>query len=133
MTIDQIKRLRESEDKVEFKEAANQYSYKTGRRSVLGYTVALANEGGGYLILGVKENKSLPHEIIGSIAWEGREGKLEQDIFQDKHIRVKTEVLFEGTKRVLVIKVPSRPVGRVLKFEDVYLMRVGEDLVSMTE
>jgi len=133
MTIDQIKRLQESEDKVEFKEASIQYSYKSNRKSVLGYTVALANEGGGYLIFGVKENKTLPHEIIGSAAWEGREGKLEEDIFQDKHIRVKTEVLFEGAKRVLIIKVPPRPIGRVLKFEDVYLMRVGGDLVSMTE
>src|SRR5258708_7002374 len=133
MTIDQIKHFQESEDKIEFKEAATQYSYKSSRRSVLGYVVALANEGGGYLILGVKEHKSLPHEITGSIAWKGQEGKLEQDIFRDKQIRVTTEVLFEGAKRVLVIKVPSRPIGRVLKFEDVYLMRIGEELLPMSE
>src|SRR5258708_12413320 len=133
MTIDQIKHFQESEDKIEFKEAATQYSYKSSRRSVLGYVVALANEGGGYLILGVKEHKSLPHEITGSIAWKGQEGKLEQDIFRDKQIRVTTEVLFEGAKRVLVIKVPSRPIGRVLKFDDVYLIRIGQDLLPMIE
>src|SRR5258708_2321734 len=133
MTIDQIKHFQESEDKIEFKEAATQYSYKSSRRSVLGYVVALANEGGGYLILGVKEHKSLPHEITGSIAWKGQEGKLEQDIFRDKQIRVTTEVLFEGAKRVLVIKVSSRPIGRVLKFEDVYLIRIEEELLPMSE
>lgn len=68
MTIDELKFLQEAEDKVEFKEAALQYAYKSGRKSVLGYVTALANEGGGMLVLGVKENKNLPHEITGSIA-----------------------------------------------------------------
>ena len=76
MTIDQIKMLQESEDKVEFKEAAAQYRYNSSRRCVLGYVTAIANEGGGYLILGVKENRTLPHEITGSAAWQGHEGKL---------------------------------------------------------
>ena len=59
MTIEQIIHLRETEDKVEFKEAKTQYTYNKERRSTLGYVVALANECGGKLILGVKENKSL--------------------------------------------------------------------------
>lgn len=58
MTIEQIIHLRETEDKVEFKEAKTQYTYNKERRR-LGYVVALANECGGKLILGVKENKSL--------------------------------------------------------------------------
>lgn len=133
MDIDQIKYLQESEDKVEFKEAATQYSYNSGRRSILGYVTALANEGGGYLILGVREKKALPHEITGSTAWEGQEGKLEQNIFRDKHIRVKTDSLYEGTKRVLIIHIPRRPIGKILKFQDVSLMRVGDDLVPMSD
>ena len=51
MTIIELKHLKESEHKVEFKEAHAQYNYNNGRRSVLGYIVALANEGGGMLIL----------------------------------------------------------------------------------
>ncbi len=133
MTIEEIKRLKESEDKVEFKEAQNQYNYNNGRRSVLGYVVALANEGGGKLILGVKENKSDLHIITGSVAWKGREGKLAEDIYRDKQIRIQTEVLYEGSNRVLVIHIPSRPVGKTLKFEDVPLMRVGEDLLPMSD
>jgi len=133
MTIAELIQLQESEDKVEFKEARFQYNYNNGRRSVLGYIVALANEGGGKLILGVKENKNGPHNIIGTSAWDGHEGKLTEDIYRDKQIRVQIEILYEGTKRVLIIHIPSRPVGKTLKFEDVPLMRVGEDLLPMSD
>ena len=133
MTIEELKHLKESEDKVEFKEAANQYNYNNGRRSVLGYVVALANEGGGKLILGVRENNNGLHIITGSAAWEGREGKLAEDVYRDKQIRIQTEVLNEADKRVLVIHIPSRPVGKTLKFEDIPLMRVGEDLLPMSD
>ena len=133
MTIEELKYLKESEDSVEFKEALNQVSYKKGRRSVLGYVVALANEGGGKLILGVRENKNGLHSIMGTVAWQGAEGKLAEDIYRDKQIRIQTEVLYEGEKRVLIIHIPSRPIGRTLKFEDVPLMRVGEDLLPMSD
>lgn len=131
MTVAEIIHLKESEDRVEFKEAKNQYPYKSGKRSVLGYVTALANEKGGFLIFGIKE--SSPHEICGSSAWENMEGKLEQDIYSDLKIRVETEVLKEDGKRVLIIKVPPRPVGKPLYFDDVPLMRVGESLVRMSD
>jgi ATP-dependent DNA helicase RecG len=133
MTIDQIKRLREEEDHVEFKEAKTQYTYSSTRKSVLGYIVALANEKGGKLVFGVKENKGSFHHIVGSIAWQGSEGKLKQEVYRDLKVRIETEELFEGSNRVLIIHVPSRPVGKVLKFEDVPLMRVGEDLHPMSD
>ena len=133
MTIQQIIYLRETEDKVEFKEAKTQYTYNKERRSILGYVVALANECGGRLILGIKENKTLPHTVVGSTAWEGNEKALEEDIYRDLKIRVTTEVLYEQDKRVLVIHIPSRPLGRTLKFNDVHLMRVGEQLLPMSD
>jgi ATP-dependent DNA helicase RecG len=54
MTIEDIKRLRETEDKVEFKQAKQDFNFAGGkytdpkdrRKCVLGYVVALANEGG---------------------------------------------------------------------------------------
>jgi len=131
MTIGELKNLRETEDKVEFKEAKTQFSYNSGRKSVLGYVSALANEGGGYLVLGVRE--SVPHEICGSPAFEGREGKLEQDVYRDLKIRIRTQTLYEGTNRVLVIKIPSRPIGKLVYFDDVPLMRVGESLTKMSD
>lgn len=131
MTIDELKQLKESEDKVEFKEAKTQYAYNSGKKSVLGYTVALANEKGGYLAFGLKD--AHPHEVCGSKAFEGREGQLEQDVYRDLGVRIETEVLFEGTNRVLVIKIPSRPIGKPLYFNDVPLMRVGDGLSRMSE
>ena len=117
----------------EFKKATNQFNYKNGRKSVLGYIVALANEEGGMLILGVAENDKVPHKITGSIAWEDQEGKLEEDIYRDLQIRIRTEVVLEKSKRVLIIHIPTRPVGKTLKFEDVPLMRVGEELRPMSD
>jgi ATP-dependent DNA helicase RecG len=133
MTIDELKLLKESEHKVEFKEAHTQFNYNNGRKCLLGYVVALANEKGGKLILGVKENKTGPHKIVGTTAWENQEGKLVEDIYRDKQIRVHAEVLFEKDKRVLIIYIPSRPVGKTLKHEDIPLMRVGEELLPMSD
>jgi ATP-dependent DNA helicase RecG len=133
MTITEIKYLKEKEDKVEFKKATTQFNYNNGRKSVLGYVVALANEGGGKLILGVTENNRTPHQITGSKAWQGEEGELEGKIYRDLQIRVKTEVLFEEGNRVLIIHIPSRPIGKTLKFQDVPLMRVSEELTPMSD
>ena len=131
MTIQELKHLRESEDKVEFKKAKTQFAYDSGRKSVLGYVSALANEGGGCLILGVLDDA--PHEICGSAAFEGKEGKLEQDVYRDLKIRIRTQTLFEDDKRVLVIEIPSRPIGKLVYFDDVPLMRVGESLTKMPD
>jgi ATP-dependent DNA helicase RecG len=131
MTVQELMHLRESEDKVEFKQAKTQYAYNSGRKSVLGYVSAIANEGGGYLVFGIKE--ASPHEVCGSLAFENKEGKLEQDIYRDLKIRIKTETLFDNGKRILIIKIPSRPVGKALYFEDVPLMRVGESLTRMSD
>lgn len=131
MTIVEIKQLKESEDKVEFKAAKNQYNYKSNKKSVLGYIVAFANEKGGYLVFGLEDG--YPHYVCGSKAFEGSEGQLEQDIYRDTGVRIETEVLFEDSKRVLVLKIPSRPVGKPLYFNDVPLMRVGDSLERMSE
>ena len=42
---------------IEFKLAEKSFSFESGRRSLCGYSVALANEGGGRLILGVTDKK----------------------------------------------------------------------------
>ena len=65
-------------------------------------------------------------------------GQLESDIYRDTGIRPDVYELYEDApdgsrKRVLVIEVPSRPVGKVFKFEDVPLMRVGEELKPMDD
>ncbi len=140
MTIDKLIHLKESEDKVEFKEAANgnisynggQGDFKKRRRCILGYVTAFANEGGGFLVFGIKE--STPHIVVGSKQSEGSIGLLESKIYNDTGIRVEIQELYtKDNKRVLVIKIPTRPKGKVYKFEDVALMRVGEELKPMSD
>jgi ATP-dependent DNA helicase RecG len=140
ITIDILKKLKESEDKVEFKKGeGDNISYDGGskpkpserRRCILGYVIALCNEGGGYLVIGMSDN--YPHEVIGTKQSFNAIGELESKIYTDTSIRPKVYELFENEKRVLVIEVPSRPAGKVFKFEDVPLMRVGEELKPMSD
>lgn len=64
-------------------------------------------------------------------------GELASNIYRDTGIRTDVYELYEDDKnktgRVVVIEVPSRPTGKVYKYEDVPLMRVGEDLHSYNE
>lgn len=140
MTIEELKKLQETEDTVEFKEAkGGNFSYNGGnkaapkerRRCILGYVTAFANEGGGYLVFGMKD--AHPHEVVGTNQNIDRVGELKQNIYRDTGIRIDGFELFEKGNRVLVIKIPGRPIGKVYKFEDVPLMRVGEELLLMSE
>lgn len=140
-TIQQLQQMRESEDRVEFKagEGGN-VSYdgrgktnpKERRRCILGYVIALCNEGGGRLVIGMHDN--YPHRVTGTRQAQDAIGQLESDIYRDTTIRPEIYELYdEENRRVLVIEVPSRPIGKVFKFEDVPLMRVGEELKPMSD
>ena len=140
-TIHQLQQMRESEDRVEFKagEGGN-VSYdgrgktnpKDRRRCILGYVIALCNEGGGRLVIGMHDN--YPHCVTGTRQAQDAIGQLESDIYRDTTIRPEIYELYdEENRRVLVIEVPSRPIGKVFKFEDVPLMRVGEELKPMSD
>lgn len=140
MTIDQIKQLRESEDKIEFKEARKNFPYDGGKKSeqkerrkcYLGYIVALCNEGGGSLVFGMKDKS--PHDVVGTNFAQNKIGQLEDDVYSKLQLRVHISELFDSNgKRVLVTKIPSRPKGRALKFEGVPLMRTGDSLRNMSD
>ncbi len=83
------------------------------------------------MVIGMHD--SYPHRVIGTKQCENAVGQLESDIYRDLGIRTDVYELFEDDKRVLVIDVPPRPRGRVFKFEDVALMRVGEELKPMSD
>lgn len=144
LTIEQLKRFKESEDKVEFKKAEQgNFAYDGGsrvkpsdrRKCILGYVTALCNEGGGHLVLGMED--AYPHKVVGTRQSEGRIGDLESDIYRDTQIRPVIYELYEDEAnkkgRVLVIAIPPRPVGKLFRFEDVALMRVGEELKPMSD
>lgn len=114
---------------LEFKLAASGFSFKAGKRSLCGYAVALANEGGGRLILGVTDKK--PRVVKGTLAFQNVT-KLESDLYQKLKRRITvTELAVEG-KRVLIIDIPSRPIGEALEFDGQYLMRIGDELLPMS-
>lgn len=136
--------MRESEDHVEFKKGEHgNVSYNGAgkdkpserRRCILGYVAALCNEGGGRLVIGMHD--SFPHKVIGTKQCENSIGQLESDIYRDMGIRPDIYELYEDentkTGRVLVIEVPPHPIGKIFKFEDVALMRVGEELKPMDD
>jgi ATP-dependent DNA helicase RecG len=143
ITLEELSILREREDHVEFKEAKHNYPFAGGKKTdpterrhcVLGYIVALANEKGGRLVLGMAD--AYPHAPVGTDFAEGEVGALEDEIYERLRIRIHAEELFaESGKerlRVLVLNVPSRPLGKALRFEGVPLMRVGESLREMDD
>src|SRR5687768_12185969 len=100
MTLSEIIRLKETENKVEFKEAkGGNFAYNGGsridakerRRCILGYVTAFANESGGHLVFGVSDK--YPHTIVGTSQCIGAIGKLAQDIYRDTKIRVEVQEL----------------------------------------
>lgn len=139
-TIAELSVLREKEDHIEFKRALHNFPFAGGehkdpqerRKCVLGYIVAFANERGGRLVLGMEDH--YPHAVSGTDFAQDELGALEDEIYKRLHIRVSTEELYdEANKRVLVITIPSRPIGKALRFEGVPLMRIGESLREMDD
>lgn len=85
------------------------------------------------MIFGVREGTP-SNIIVGSAFADGTEGGLEQEIYHGLRIRVSHVVLRdECGNRVLVLTIPSRPIGKVYTFEDTPLMRVGDSLERMSD
>lgn len=112
--------------RLEFKEAKQQFDFGKLQQ----YCVALANEGGGILLLGIA-NK-LPRPIVGSQAFPDTV-KAAQDLFRAIGFRVDIEAVAHPEGRVVVFHIPSRPRGTAYHLDGKYLMRAGEALVPMSE
>ncbi len=112
--------------RLEFKEAKNQYDY--GR--LCEYCVALANEGGGHLLLGVADKP--PRPVVGTNACNNSVGMAEK-LFGDLGFRVDIDEVEHSDGRVVVFHIPSRPRGTAYHLHGKYLMRSGEALVPMSE
>jgi ATP-dependent DNA helicase RecG len=114
------------DEHLEFKEAKNQYDTDKALR----YCVAIANEGGGKLILGVTDRT--PRKVVGTRAFLNRHG-MQSKILNKFRMRVEIEEVSHADGRILIFHIPSRPMGTAYQFEGAYLMRSGEDTVPMTE
>ncbi len=111
---------------MEFKEAKTQLDNETLYRCC----VAIGNEGGGILLLGVA-NKP-PRPVVGTKAFNNPV-KMAEALFQKLGFRVDIEEVAHHDGRVLVFHIPSRPRGTAYHLEGAYLMRSGEALVPMSE
>jgi ATP-dependent DNA helicase RecG len=112
--------------RLEFKEARLQYD----NEHLFEYCVALGNEGGGHLLLGV--SNKLPRPVVGTAAFRNPV-KMEEKLFNTLGFRVDIEEVQHPDGRVLVFHIPSRAKGTAFHRDGKYLMRSGESLVPMSE
>lgn len=114
----------------EFKAATNRFSFT----ELCQYCAALANEGGGQIILGVSDER--PRKVVGSRAFEQpertRKGLCEQIPLAIDFEEIPHPDCPPGS-RVLVFHVPPRPVGIPIKYDGRYWMRKEDSLVEMSE
>ena len=120
-----LKAPRERKD-LEFKEAKSQYD----NQKLFWHCVALANEGGGKLVLGVTDQ--VPRKIVGTAAFHTPEG-IQSKILDKLRFRVEVEEVLHADGRVLIFHVPSRPRGTAYALDGAYAMRSPEGTVFMTE
>lgn len=113
------------DEHLEFKEAKNRFDFEELAR----YCAALANEGGGKMILGVTD--AVPRKVVGSNAFRDLE-RTKGALVERLHLRIDGEQIDHPDGRVVVFHVPPRPLGFPIQYKGAYWMRAGESLVPMT-
>lgn len=129
VTVEQIdlwRRAASEHQRLEFKEAKTQFS----SQKLYEYCIALANEGGGVLLLGVAD--APPRPVVGTQAFLNVVETAEK-LFHAVGFRVDVVAVSHPGGRVLVFHIPPRPRGTAYHLDGKYLMRAGEALVPMSE
>ncbi len=124
--IDTWRQVPTETQQLEFKEAKNQFD----NGKLYDYCVAIANEGGGYLLLGIANEP--PRQVVGTNAFRDTVAMADK-LLQAVGFRVEIEEVFHPSGRVLVFHIPPRPLGAAYHRDGRYLMRSGQSLVPMTE
>lgn len=110
---------------LEFKEAKTQFD----QQKLCRYCVAIANEGGGRLVLGVSDE--VPRRVVGTAAYNDLVD-LHSKLLKWVGFRVDVEALSHPDGRVLVFHIPGRHRGTAYQLDGAYYMRSGDELVAMT-
>jgi ATP-dependent DNA helicase RecG len=113
------------DEHLELKEAKSRFDFE----DLVRYCCALANEGGGHLILGVTDKR--PRRVVGSQAF-GDLQRTKLGLLDRLRLRIEASELAHSGGRVLVFAVPPRPIGVPVACNGAYWMRSGESLVPMT-
>lgn len=111
---------------VEFKSASGGFEFENPAR----YCVALANEGGGTIVLGVTDGR--PRRIIGTRAFK-EPGRTEAGLYEKLGHRILAHEYHHEGKRVLIVRVPARLPGTAWHYNGSFLMRAGDALVPMSD
>ncbi len=124
--VDQVNEWLSSKegDHFEFKEAKNKFEFD----NLAQYCAALANEGGGRVVLGVTDKR--PRKVVGSQAFAQPEQTL-RALLDRIHLRIDFREVRHPSGRVLVFEVPGRPMGTPIEFRGVYWGRSGDSLVPL--
>lgn len=112
--------------RLEFKTAERHYEFD----NLVKYCVALANEGGGQIILGVSDAR--PRTVVGTAAF-AEPGRTEAGLHRALHQRIPMEEFQHEGRRVLIIHVPARLPGAAWNFEGRYFKRAGDELTVMSD
>lgn len=111
--------------RLEFKEAKQNYHFDT----LVKYCVALANEGGGTMVLGVTDKR--PRRIVGTQAFD-EPGRTEAGLHQKLGHRIPVEELLLPEGRVVIVHVPPRLPGTAWEIDGRYFKRAGDDLAALS-
>lgn len=124
--IDDILQNRENEV-LEFKEAKSNFD----SRERSDYCAAIANAGGGRLLLGVNDDG----DIVGTLVYSGTLNKVPHDVNQAIGVWVVVEEVQHSKGRVVVFDIPPRPVGQRVRSSGhyTYPIRRGDSLVEMDD
>lgn len=112
---------------LEFKEAKVNFS----SRDRSDYCAAIANMGGGKLLLGVSNSRV----VIGTTVYQGTINKIPQEVYQAIGITISIEEVLHPNGRVVIFDIPPRPIGQRVRSNGqyVYPVRRGESLGEMDD
>jgi hypothetical protein len=123
--IDEWRAAKSETEHLEFKEAKNKFAFD----HLLRYCVAIGNEGGGKLLLGITNNP--PRHVVGTSVYPNTQ-KIASDLLNKLRFRVDVEEVAHPDGRVLIFHIPPRPFRHAFEVDGTYYMRSGESLVAMT-
>jgi ATP-dependent DNA helicase RecG len=124
-TIDNWLSTATEHQRLEFKRAEAQIN----QEDIFEYCVAIANEGGGHLVLGITNDR--PRRVVGTSS-VSNVVKMAEKIFNTLRFRVEVEEVGHLDGRVVVFTIPSRPRGEARAYDGKFLMRSGSSLVPMS-
>jgi len=110
----------------EFKEAKNRFDFTEATK----YCCALANCGGGKLVLGISDKR--PRNVVGSNAFEQPERTC-KGLVDKLHVRVSFQIHEYEGKRILVFEVAGRPSGLPVQADGIIWWREVDSLVPMPQ